>query len=105
MLACDGLVNATPVGMHQYPGQPFPPGGFARQRWAFDAVYTPENTEFLAQCRQRGIETISGFKLFLYQGVDAFERFTGIEVYAGAVERIFVQRYPLEHGSALGEGG
>lgn len=34
----EGLVNATPVGMFQYPGNPFPLEGFGNQKWAFDAV-------------------------------------------------------------------
>ncbi|MEZ5450716.1 MAG: hypothetical protein R3E89_17665 [Thiolinea sp.] len=96
MQAADGLINATPVGMFQYPGNPFPAAGFAHQQWAFDAVYTPENTEFLQTCRQRGIATLSGFKLFLYQGLDAFEHFTGLAVDDQQVEIAFLERYPLE---------
>ena len=96
MQEADGLINATPVGMFQYPGSPFPPEGFASQRWAFDAVYTPENTEFLQACRARGIATLSGFKLFLYQGLDAFEHFTGIAPDDRQVEAEFLHRYPLE---------
>jgi shikimate dehydrogenase len=96
MQKADGLVNATPIGMFQYPGNPFPAEGFSRQRWAFDAVYTPENTEFLQHCRQRGIKTLSGFHLFLYQGLDAFKHFTGVTAEVGKVERLFLERYPLE---------
>lgn len=97
MQAADGLINATPIGMFQYPGNPFPIEGFAQQRWAFDAIYTPENTEFLKQCRTRNIPTISGFKLFLYQGLDAFHRFTGIQVDGHHVEQEFLRRHPLEN--------
>ncbi len=96
MHQADGLINATPLGMFQYPGNAFPLAGFARQKWAFDAVYTPENTEFLRECRNRGIDTLSGFKLFLYQGLHAFLRFTGINADAAEVEPEFLKRYPLE---------
>jgi shikimate dehydrogenase len=96
MIQAAGLVNATPVGMFQYPGNPFPESGFKFQRWAFDAVYTPENTEFLDQCRQRGIDTLSGFYLFLFQGLDAFRHFTGITADAEIVEPVFLKRFPLE---------
>lgn len=92
----DGLVNATPIGMFQYPGNPFPAAGFGPQRWAFDAIYTPENTEFLQQCRQRDIKTLSGFLLFLFQGLDAFKHFTGVTAEAEKVKRLFLERYPLE---------
>ena len=94
--AADGLVNATPLGMFQYPGCAFPVAALGGQRWAFDAVYTPENTAFLAACRRRGIDTLSGFGLFLYQGLDAFELFTGVEPDARAIEAAFLERYPLE---------
>lgn len=96
MHKADGLINATPIGMFQYPGNPFPDEGFKSQRWAFDAVYTPVNTMFLEQCRQRGIETLSGFYLFLYQGLDAFKHFTGIAADAAKVEPVFLKRFPLE---------
>ena len=95
MRKADGLVNATPIGMFQYPGNPFPSEGFGNQKWAFDAVYTPENTDFLNRCRELNIDTLSGFKLFIYQGLDAFERFTGVDVDAQKVEALFLQRYPL----------
>jgi len=95
MRAADGVINATPVGMFQYPGSAFPLEGLHRQAWAFDAVYTPEDTEFLAACRARGIATLSGFKLFLYQGLDAWERFAGAPADAQVIERAFLERYPL----------
>lgn len=96
MRRADGLINATPIGMFQYPGNAFPGTGFAGQKWAFDAVYTPESTEFLQECRMRGIDTLSGFRLFLHQGLHAFERFTGIKADAVKVELEFLKRYPLE---------
>ncbi len=96
MRQAEGLINATPVGMFQYPGNPFPGDGIVAQRWAFDAVYTPENTEFLHACRKRGIDTLSGFQLFLYQGLHAFTHFTGIVPDARKTETLFLHRYPLE---------
>ena len=96
MRQADGLVNATPIGMFQYPGNPFPGGGYGQQRWAFDAVYTPVNTEFLQRCQTENIDILSGFHLFLHQGLHAFERFTGIKADAAEVETIFLQQYPLE---------
>ncbi|WP_136810667.1 shikimate dehydrogenase family protein [Desulfosediminicola flagellatus] len=96
MLGADGLINATPVGMFQYPGNPFPQEGFRSQNWAFDAVYTPVETAFIRQCEDCGISTLSGFRLFLYQGLNAFERFTGITPDASTVESEFLKRYPLE---------
>jgi len=76
----DGLINATPVGMFRHPGIPIAAQAIGSQRWAFDAVYTPLHTEFLQRCTQTGVGTMSGFELFLFQGLDAFRCFTGITV-------------------------
>lgn len=76
----DGLVNCTPVGMYQHPGTPIPPALIQGQRWAFDVVYTPLETAFLAAARAQGLALLNGYELFFYQGVDAFEYFTGIKV-------------------------
>ena len=76
----DGLINATPQGMHQYPQTPIPPALIGAQRWAFDAVYTPARTQFLSYAEDAGLEILWGYELFFFQGVDAFEIFTGRSV-------------------------
>lgn len=75
----DGLVNCTPLGMHQYPGNAFPDTLVGGQGWAFDAVYTPIETPFVQRARAQGLEVLTGYELFFYQGVDAFEIFTGTQ--------------------------
>lgn len=76
----DGLVNCTPVGMYQHPGTPIPAALIGGQRWAFDVIYTPLETEFLQTARAQGLDILSGYELFFYQGVNAFEIFTGVQV-------------------------
>jgi len=78
--SADGLVNCTPVGHHSTPGNPIPPLWLGTQTWAFDAVYVPIDTEFLVSAKAAGLKIISGFDLFFFQGIDAFEGFTGIKV-------------------------
>ncbi len=73
----DGVVNCTPVGHYTTPGIPLSPECFGGQSWAFDAVYTPMDTEFLVAAHHAGLKVISGFDLFFYQALDAFEIFTG----------------------------
>ena len=80
MRSADGLINGTPVGMWPHPGNPFPEQAIGGQRWVFDAVYTPLETEFLKCAKTAGLEVMSGYDLFLFQGFDAFTIFTGIEV-------------------------
>ncbi|WP_265518656.1 shikimate dehydrogenase family protein [Nitratireductor luteus] len=80
MTGADGVVNCTPLGMTGYPGSPVGETDFAGQSWAFDAVYTPVETLFKQQAEAAGLDFISGYELFFYQGVDAFEIFTGTRV-------------------------
>ncbi len=75
-----GIVNATPIGMYRYPGNPVPDALLGRPRWAFDAVYTPRDTEFGIAAAARGAAVISGYELFFWQGVHAFRLFTGLDV-------------------------
>lgn len=79
MKRVDGLVNCTALGMYNHPGSAFPLSHIGTQQWAFDAVYTPLETEFIAKCRQSGLQCLSGFDLWIFQGIDAFQNFTGVE--------------------------
>jgi len=76
----DGVLNCTQVGMYQYPGTPIPAELIKMQKWVFDAIYTPLETEFLAAARARGLAILSGYELFFYQGINAFEIFTGVQL-------------------------
>ncbi|GGC01348.1 shikimate dehydrogenase [Marinobacterium zhoushanense] len=91
----DGLVNCTPVGHYKTPGNPLPPELFGGQKWAFDAVYTPLDTEFLTEAHRHGLALMSGFDLFIYQGIDAFEIFMDLKVNATRALAAFQQRYAL----------
>ncbi len=80
MAGVDGLVNATPLGMHKYPGTAFPVSRIGTQNWVFDAVYTPLNTEFITASRAAGLAILTGYDLWFFQGLDAFELFTGVNI-------------------------
>lgn len=74
----DGLVNATPLGMSYHPGTAFPRDLIGPQSWAFDAVYTPTDTEFLMDCARAGLTTLTGFELFRHMAMLSFQAYTGI---------------------------
>jgi len=80
VLSADGLVNCTEMGMYNHPGSAIDTKLIGTQQWAFDAVYTPMETEFLTSCREAGMQCISGYDLWIYQGLEAFTIFTGIEI-------------------------
>ena len=76
----DGFLNCTPVGMAGNPGSPIDTGLMRGASWAFDAVYTPIDTAFLAGAEAAGATIVSGYELFFHQGIDAFRHFTGADV-------------------------
>lgn len=78
--AADGLVNATPLGMTDYPGTAFDPAWLGPQTWAFDAVYTPTDTMFLRDANLAGLACLTGFDLFKAMAIRTFEAYTGVEV-------------------------
>ena len=73
-----GIVNCTPVGMIGYDGTPLPRDDMRGAAWAFDAVYTPVDTQFLGDAAAEGLQVISGYELFIGQGVDSWALFTGL---------------------------
>ncbi len=91
----DGIVNGTPVGMTGHSGSPVARRLLGPQRWAFDAVYTPVDTVFTRMAAAAGLTVLSGYALFLHQGVEAFELFTG----ARPVDLDLLERH-LEAGRA-----
>lgn len=96
----DGLINCTPIGHRDSPGNPLPADCFGGQRWAFDAVYVPIDTEFLTKAKNSGLEIISGFDLFLFQAVDAFSYFTGQPVNFAEVKARFLEHEQI-HSNLL----
>ena len=75
--AANGIVNCSPVGMIGHDGTPIPRGLMRGAAWAFDAVYTPVDTHFLADAAAAGLATLSGYELFFEQGQDCIEIFLG----------------------------
>lgn len=82
-----GLVNCTPVGMDGYPGTPLEVEAMAGSDWAFDAVYTPADTQFLTDAETNGLAVISGWELFFWQGVHAWKHFSNLPLNEEALRR------------------
>ncbi|TDT78128.1 shikimate dehydrogenase [Litoreibacter halocynthiae] len=76
----DGIINCTPLGMGGIGGTPLPADAMRGASWAFDAVYTPVDTQFLQDAARAGLSIISGYELFFGQGIDAWDIFTDIAI-------------------------
>ncbi|MCE5973079.1 shikimate dehydrogenase [Sinirhodobacter sp. WL0062] len=74
---CSGLTNGTPVGMIGHEGTVFDPALIGSAQWVFDAVYTPAQTQFLSDAADAGLQIVSGVDLFFWQGVHAWQIFSG----------------------------
>lgn len=74
----DVLVNATSVGMDS-DESPVPAETLHADLAVLDAVYAPVETRLLREARAAGATTIDGAWMLLYQGIAAFERWTGRE--------------------------
>ncbi|QHQ36313.1 shikimate dehydrogenase family protein [Algicella marina] len=81
----DGIINCTPLGMVGIGGTPLACEAMLGASWAFDAVYTPVETEFLQDAERAGLAIISGYELFFGQGLDAWSIFTGVDLDHGAL--------------------
>ncbi len=91
-----GLVNATPMGMHQYPGNPLPLSAIDGQDWAFEAIYTPKRTEFVNALAAQDTEVLAGFELFIHQGIDTFEHFTGARLDRKQAIKAYLAEFPQD---------
>ena len=72
----DVLVNATSVGMDE-DRSPVPADALHGDLAVLDAVYSPIETRLLTDADAAGATTIDGAWMLLFQGVEAFERWTG----------------------------
>jgi shikimate dehydrogenase len=78
----DVIINATSLGMAHGPGpeaSPLPAGWFVRGQVAFDLVYVPERTPFLAAAEAAGAQAVGGLAMLIHQGAEAFRLWTGLE--------------------------
>jgi shikimate dehydrogenase len=75
----DGVINATPIGMQEYPGMPLSIDDLRAELWVADIIYFPIETELLKAARKKGCPTMNGGRMAVYQAAACFELFTGIK--------------------------
>ncbi|MFH0851059.1 MAG: shikimate dehydrogenase, partial [Candidatus Bathyarchaeota archaeon] len=74
------LVNATPMGMSPHTDQtPVPMKLLHRGLLVYDLVYNPVKTRLLKEAESVDAKTLSGLKMLVYQGAEAFKLWTGHE--------------------------
>lgn len=89
----DILINATPLGMHPNTEEmpPVEVGLLAEHTLVCDLIYNPGETLLLRKAAERGLKTLNGIGMLLYQGAIAFELWTGqeppVEIMRDALQR------------------
>jgi shikimate dehydrogenase len=87
--SADGLIHATPTGMAAHPGLPLSADLLRPDLWVAEVVYFPLDTALLRAARARGCRTVDGSGMAIWQAVDAFRLFTGIEPDADRMRTFF----------------
>jgi shikimate dehydrogenase len=87
----DVLVNATSVGMDE-DETPVPAGALHADLAVLDAVYSPLETRLLRDAAAAGATTVDGGWMLLYQGVEAFETWTGRDAPVAAMNAALRER-------------
>lgn len=57
----------------------------------YDLVFNPAQTRFMSLVQQRGGRAFGGLKMLLYQGIIAYELWTGAEIDAALAEKAYTQ--------------
>ncbi len=76
----DVIINTTPVGMYPKTGvSAIDISAFDGLSGAIDVIYNPLNTEFVLDCKKRGIKCAGGLYMLVTQAVYAYAFFFGKE--------------------------
>lgn len=74
------LVNATPVGGNDTPGDPLPADvALGAETTVLDMIYTPRRTPLLRRAAAAGCATVEGVEMLVHQGARSLAIWTGLE--------------------------
>ncbi len=94
----DILVNTTPIGMYPNISQkPLVTADMMHEDLVVnDIVYNPLKTGLLEEAEKAGAKPISGVKMLIYQGVESFKIWTGIEPPVEIFKKALMDQMNLE---------
>jgi shikimate dehydrogenase len=89
----DVLINTTSVGMSpNVSDSPVPEGLLHGGLFVYDVVYNPVKTKLLRDAEAKGAGTLSGVKMLVYQGAEAFRMWTGVEPPVQLMQKVVEDR-------------
>jgi len=90
---CTLLVNCTSVGMHpNIDDTPIDKKIFHSGMTVFDVVYNPSETRFLREAAEAGCRVKNGLLMLLYQGLESFRYWTGVDAPEGIFDEAWLQK-------------
>ena len=88
--ACQLLVNASPVGMKEGDGSVIDKNLLHQSLYIYDVVYN-RKTQLIRDAESLGLHAKDGLGMLLYQGVSAFEFWTGRKVPVEVMRKALVE--------------
>ena len=76
----DVIINTTSVGLGTMETPVEDTNLFESASAAVDLIYHPAKTKFLADAEEKGLKILNGLGMLVFQGVIAYEHFTGVKV-------------------------
>ena len=56
------------------------PEFYKRVKVGYDLIFNPPETKFMKLCKEAGAKSFNGSKMLLYQGIIAYEYWTGLSI-------------------------
>jgi shikimate dehydrogenase len=88
----DCLINATPLGLKKSDPLPLSRDLMRKGQLVCDLVYNPPDTRLLKTAQLQGAKTLRGIGMLLYQGVIAFEIWTGKKAPASVMKKALARQ-------------
>ncbi|HHX17970.1 MAG TPA: shikimate dehydrogenase [Clostridium sp.] len=86
----DIIINTTSVGMTpDVNSTPISGNYFNGNQIVYDVIYTPAETKLLKDAKKKGCKTINGLGMLFYQGIKAYEIWTGVKLSEENIEDIY----------------
>lgn len=84
--------QATSVGMYPNVNDTAVshPDFYKKIHTGYDMIFNPYETRFMMLCKQNGAKAYNGLKMLLFQGIQAFELWTGVSVSEQDAERVLM---------------
>ena len=76
---CDMIINATSLGLENKDKINLDFSILNKNKFFFDVIYNPKETNFLKTAKSLGYDTENGKKMFIYQAAEAFKIWHGIQ--------------------------